>query len=135
MVVQAWRQVSGRDSGGIFAPVCGVHQSIRMVLATVAENGRTVWQLEVQSARRFADVEEKEGYVKTGPEYETEHETTGRPLAMKLLESLYGLKQSPSIWHGIVDPFVSRIGFKALKLGSNPSLAAHASKVLTERLR
>lgn len=38
-------------------------------------------------------------------------------LAITLLKSLYRLKQSPSIWYGIIDPFVVRIGFKALKIG------------------
>lgn len=113
VVVQAWGQVSGRDCGGTFAPVCRI-QSIRMVLATAAEKGWTVWQLDVQTAFLYADVEE-DVWVKMVPGYEAKDEATGAPLVMKLLKSLYGLKQSPKNWHGIIDTFLVGIGFKALK--------------------
>lgn len=76
MVVQARRQAGGWDSEETFVPVRGV-RSTRMVLATVAEKGWTVWQLEVQSACLHKDVDESKGYVKKAPEYETEYETTG----------------------------------------------------------
>ena len=58
VVVQAWDQLSGRDCGGTFAPVCRI-QSIRMVLVTAAEKGWTVWKLDVQTAFLYADVEEE----------------------------------------------------------------------------
>ena len=49
VVVHRWGHVSGRDCGGTFAPFCRI-QSIRMVLATAAEVGWTIWQLDVQTA-------------------------------------------------------------------------------------
>ena len=85
VVVQAWGQVSGRDCGGTFSPVCRI-QSIGMVLATAAEKGWTVWQLDVQSAFLYADVDEV--WVKMAPGYEAKDEATGVPLVMKLLKSL-----------------------------------------------
>ena len=85
-----------------------------MVLATAAEKGWTVWQPDVQTAFLCADVEE-EVWVKMAPVYETKDEATGAPLIMRLLKSLYGLKQSPKNWHGTIDTFLVGIGFKALK--------------------
>ena len=41
-------------------------------------------------------------------------------MIMKLLKSLYGLRQSPRCWYGTVDEHVVEIGFKSLK--SNPSV-------------
>ena len=84
MVVHAWEQVSGHDCGGTFDPVCRV-QSICMVLATVEENGWTIWQLDVQTAFFYADVEEKV-WVKMDSRYEAKDEATGALL--KVLQSL-----------------------------------------------
>ena len=36
-------------------------------------------------------------------------------MVMRLLESLYGLRQSPRCWYGTVDEHVVKIGFKCLK--------------------
>lgn len=68
-VVQAWGQVSGRDCGGTFSPVCEI-QNTRMVLATAVEKGRTVWKLDIQTSFLYVDVEEEVG-VKIVPGYET----------------------------------------------------------------
>ena len=78
------------------------------------EKGWTVWQLDAQTAFLYADVEE-EVWVKMAPGYEAKGEATGAPLVMKLLKSLYGLKQSPKNWHGTIDTFLVGIAFKALK--------------------
>lgn len=67
--MQAWGQVSGRDCGGTFAPVCGI-ENIQMVLATAVEKGRTVWKLDIQASFLYVDVEEEAG-VKMVPGYET----------------------------------------------------------------
>ena len=75
--------MSGRDCGETFDPVCRI-QSIRMVLATAAETGWTVWQLDVQTAFLYADIEE-EVWVKLAPGYEAKDEATGAPGVMKLL--------------------------------------------------
>ena len=106
--MQTWRPVSGRDCGLAFAPVCRI-QSIHMVLATVAEIGWTVWQLDVQTSFFYADVEEKV-WVRKAPAYEAKDEATGAPLVMKLLKSLYGLQQSSKNRHVTIDTFLAEIG-------------------------
>ena len=48
------------------------------------------------------------------PGYE-EFNNDGVPMVMRLLKSLYGLRQSPRCWYGTVDEHVVEIGFKSLK--------------------
>ena len=110
--VLGWGQLPGVDCGGTFAPVCRL-QSIRMVLAIAAEFDFECWQLDYNTAFLNAKVEE-EVYVKMAPEYE-EFSNDGVPMVMRLLKSLYGLRQSPRCWHGTVDKHVVEIGFKSLK--------------------
>ena len=115
VVVLGWGQVPGVDCGGTFAPVCRL-QSIRMMLAKVAEFDFECWQLDYNTAFLNAKVEE-DVYVKMAPGYE-ELNNDGVPMVMRLLKSLYGLRQSPRCWYGTVDEHVVEIGFKSLK--SNP---------------
>ena len=93
VVVQGWRQVPGVNCGSTFAPVCRI-QSIRMVLAVVAEYDLECWQLDYNTAFLNADLKE-EVYVKMAPGYE-EFDANGTPMAMRLNKSLYGLRQSPN---------------------------------------
>ena len=112
VVLLGWVQVPGVDCEGTFAPVCRL-QSIRMVLAIAAEFDFECWQLDYNTAFLNAKVEE-EVYVKMTPEYE-ELSNDGVPMAMRLLKSLYGLRQSPRCWCGTVDEHVMELGFKSLK--------------------
>ena len=112
VVVLGWGQVPGVDCGGMFDPVCRL-QSIRMVLAIAAEFDFECWQLGYNTVFLNAKVEEKV-YVKMAPGYE-EFSNDGVPMVMRLLKSLYGLRQSPTCWYGTVDKHVVEIGFKSLK--------------------
>ena len=84
-----------------------------MVLAIAAEFDFECWQLDYNTAFLNAKVEE-EVYVKMAPGYE-EFSNDGVPMVMRLLKSLYGLRQSPRCWYGTVDKHVVEIGFKSLK--------------------
>ena len=44
-----------------------------------------------------------------------EFSSDGVSMVMRLLKSLYGLRQSPRCWYGTVDKHVVEIGFKSLK--------------------
>ena len=112
VVVLGWGQVPGVDCGGTLAPVCSL-QSIRMVLAIAAEFDFECWQRDYNTAFLNTKVE-REVYVKMAPEYEEFH-NDGVPMVMRLLRSLYGLRQSPRCWYGTVDEHVVEIGFTSLK--------------------
>ena len=112
VVVLGWGQVPGVDCGGTFASVCRL-QGICMVLVIAAEFELECWQLDHNTAFLNAKVEE-EVYVKMAPGYE-EFNNHGVSMVMRLLKSLYGLRQSPRCWYGTVDERVVDIGFKSLK--------------------
>ena len=124
VVAEVWGQGTGRDCGEMFVSFSRI-QSIGMVLAT-AVKWWTVLHLDVQTAFRYADVEEKV-WVKMALGYEAMDEATGTPLDVKLLKSFYGTKQSPKNWHGTIDTFLMGIGFKALK--SDPCVYIFNGKI------
>ena len=109
--MQTWGKVPGRDCGGTYAAVCRL-QTICMVLAIVAEYNLECWQLDYNIAFLNADVEEV--YVKMALGYE-EFDGNGVPMVMRLLKSLYGLRQSPSNWWRTLDGRLVDIGFNSLK--------------------
>ena len=57
---------------------------------------------------------EEEVYVKMAPGYE-EFDGNGVPMVMRLLKSLYGLRQSPSNWWRTLDGHLVDISFNSLK--------------------
>lgn len=73
--MQAWGKAIARDCGETVASVFGV-QSICMLLATVAEKGGAVWQLDTVFI--FQDPEKV--CVKVTSGYEAGDEATGAPL-------------------------------------------------------
>ena len=113
IVVLGWGELPGIDCGSTFAPVCRL-QSIRMVLAIAAEYNLECWQRDYNTAFLNADVTE-EVYAKMAPGYE-QFDENGVPRVMRLLKSLYGLRQSPTNWWNTIDKRLVEIGFKSLKL-------------------
>ena len=119
VVVQGWAQVPGIYYGGTFVPVRRL-QSIRMMLAIVAEHGYEVLMLGVQTTFLNAGIK-KEVYVKIPPGYET-YDKSGTPFVMKLKKSLYGLRQIPKNWFGTMGYHLSNIILYLLK--SDPCVCA-----------
>eukprot|EP00873_Tetraselmis_striata_P000526 jgi/Tetstr1/420790/TSEL_011866.t1 len=64
-------------------------------------------------AAAFAAMEE-EIYMRPPPGYE-QYDARGRPMVLRLLKSLYGLKQSPRNWHNTLHKFLVCYGFQQLK--------------------
>lgn len=83
-----------------------------MVLAITTEYNLKYWQLDDITAFLNAKVDE-EVCVKMAPGYE-EFDENGVSMAMRLLKSLCGLRQSPSKWW-VIDEHLMEIGFKSLK--------------------
>ena len=101
----------GIDCGSLVTPICRL-QSIRMVLAISAEDNLERWQLDYNTAFLNDDVTE-EVYIKKARVYE-QFEGNGVPMAMRLLESLYGIRQSPTNWWTTIDIHLVEKGFKSL---------------------
>ena len=104
-------QLPGSDCGSTFSPICRL-VSIRMVLVTAAEYDLECWKLDYNTAFPNANVTEGV-YVKMGTGYEPFDEN-GVPLVMRLWQSLFGLRQSPTFWWNTIDNHLVEIGFKNL---------------------
>ena len=109
LVVQGWAQQHGLDCFTTFAPVCRI-ESQRLLLAIAASRDWRVLAMDVQTAFLNGKLEE-DVYTKQAPGFETIDERTNRPLVMKLRKSLYGLRQSPSVWNSTIDKDLRKMGF------------------------
>lgn len=88
--------------------VC-IFQSIRTILAIATDYDPECRQLNLNTAFLNADVEE-EVYIKTAPGYEGFDEN-GFVMAIRLLKSPYGFRQSPSNLWGTSYDYLVEIGF------------------------
>ena len=92
-----------------------------MMPAIAAELDYEVFMVDVHMAFLNADVEE-DAFAKTTPGYEIVG-NSGVPPVMKLMKSVYGLRQGPRNWFGTMEHhFPNKIGFRPLK--SDPCVYA-----------
>lgn len=106
LVAKGYKQEFDVDYKEVFAPVARL-DTIRLVLATAAQNSWHVYQLDVKSAFLHGELEEEvyidqpPGYVKHGHENQV----------YKLKKALYGLKQAPRAWYSRIDAYFAKEGF------------------------
>eukprot|EP00873_Tetraselmis_striata_P010320 jgi/Tetstr1/430584/TSEL_020381.t1 len=112
LVVQGCRQRHGIDYAESFAPTVKF-TTIRVLFAIAVQYGWNIHQVDVDTAFLYAPVEE-EIYMRPPPGYE-QYDARGRPMVLRLLKSLYGLKQSPRNWHNTLHKFLVCYGFQQLK--------------------
>eukprot|EP00873_Tetraselmis_striata_P029509 jgi/Tetstr1/449773/TSEL_036837.t1 len=112
LVVQDCRQRHGIDYAETFAPTVKF-TTIRVLFAIAVQYGWNIHQVDVDTAFLYAPVEE-EIYMRPPPGYE-QYDARGRPMVLRLLKSLYGLKQSPRNWHNTLHKFLVCYGFQQLK--------------------
>jgi transposase InsO family protein len=109
LVARGNRQRYGVDYEETYAPVAR-YASIRCILAIVAHYDLELHQMDVKSAYLNGDLAETiymrqpEGFVLKGKE----------SLVLKLLKSLYGLKQAGRTWNIKMDSTLKSHGFTAL---------------------
>ena len=107
LVVKGYAQIFGVDYSNTFAPVARL-DTIRILLAVVAQMNWKVYQLDVKSAflngvlHEEIYVEQPEGFVK--------NEEKDKVYLLK--KALYGLKQAPRAWYSKIDDHLLSIGFK-----------------------
>ncbi len=109
VVVQGWGQQHGIDCFTTFAPVCRIG-SQRLLLAIAASKGWPVIAMDVQTAFLNGKLSE-DVYTHQAPGFEKIESSTGKPLVWKLKKSLYGLRQSPSVWNLTIDKDLRLKGF------------------------
>jgi hypothetical protein len=110
LVAKGYFQVEGIDFGEIFPPVAKL-TSIIFLLSVFAAFYFEVEQMDVKTTFLHGDMEEEiymkwpEGFVVKGK----------KELICKLKKSMYGLKQSPRMWHKKFDTYIPRLGFTRSK--------------------
>jgi hypothetical protein len=108
LVVKGYSQEAGIDFTETFAPVSR-HETMKLLLALVAQNDWYTFQLDVKSAF-LNGVLNEEIYVEQPAGFEN---STNKVYLLK--KALYGLKQAPRAWY-------SRLGNHLLSLGFNRSM-------------
>ena len=106
LVANGQRQQYGIDYNETFAPTSNM-MTIRAVLATAARRDWEIHQVDIKSAYLHAEVKE-DIYMRPPPGY-LKPEDEGKVL--KLLRSLYGLKQAGFEWSEELEKFFMDIGF------------------------
>ena len=106
LVVKGYKQKAGIDFVETFAPVIKF-KSIRILAAIAAQFKMPMYQYDVPTAFLKGDLKE-EIYLKAIP---------GVPMVdaskvLRLLKTLYGLKQSPREWNEVITKFLISCGFQ-----------------------
>nr|GEX48663.1 reverse transcriptase [Tanacetum cinerariifolium] len=107
LVAKGYKQKHGIDYEEVFAPVARL-ETIRMIIAIVAQHKWKIYQMDVKSAflngllEEEVNVEQPKGYVAKGQE--------GKVLRLK--KALYGLKQAPHAWNTRIDKYFQENGFR-----------------------
>ena len=107
MVAKGFLQKEGIDYYETFAPVMK-YKSLRIILALVVQGNYKLKQMDVMTAFLNADIDE-EVYMKQPKGYEQ-----GKNLVCKLNKAIYGTKQAPHNWNGLLNEFIESLGFKRL---------------------
>ena len=92
-VAKGFTQTYGIDYQETFTPVAKIN-SIRVLLSLVVNSNWVLHQLDVKNTFLNVDLEE-EVFMSPPPGFE---ESVGVGKVCKLKKSLYGLKQSPTVW-------------------------------------
>ena len=110
LVAQGFSQVPGEDYLATFSPVIR-YESVKLLLAFSAVDGRVVHQMDVDTAFLNGTVEETL-YMKQPVGFIDENEPEK---VCKLNKSLYGLKQAPICWNTTIMKFLTENGFKRIE--------------------
>jgi hypothetical protein len=108
VVAKGFTQIEGVDYYETFAPVARL-ASIRTVLAIAARNEWKIDTFDFHSAFLNGEFDENEEiYMEQPPGYE---EKDRREYVLRLLKTIYGLKQSSRKWYEIICRLMTELGF------------------------
>ena len=115
VVARGFTQVQGIDFKETFAPTLRI-SPMRLVWGITAALNLELHHLDVETAFLHGDLEE-EIYMEQPPHFQ---DSTHPSFVCKLKKSIYGLKQSPRMWHTKLHSHLIKIMFK--RLASEPNL-------------
>lgn len=114
LCARGFKQRPGIDFSETFAPVVR-YDSLRTVLATVAERDLELMQFDVQTAFLYGQLKE-EIYMEIPEGFSSEKNAVNSEtsdVVCKLEKSLYGLKQAPRCWNEKFHEFLNEYEFEA----------------------
>jgi hypothetical protein len=108
-------QQEGIDYDETFSPTARF-QTLRFLLAKAAEEQLIVHQMDVETAFLYGELspEDPAVYIQLPQTYPVPDEYSGlhpKHLVGKLLKGVYGLKQSPRLWHAHLKSTLHTLGF------------------------
>jgi len=106
---RGYTQIFGIDYNLTYSPVI-LFPSLRILLSICLHMNLKTFHLDVEAAFPNADLKE-EIYIEL-PEGHAEYDNKGRLRVLKLLKSLYGLKQAGLNWHDFLSAILLDFGFK-----------------------
>ena len=113
LVVIGCLAVEGIDYTETYAPVTKL-PSLRVFLSLVCQFNLYMFQLDVDTAFLYADLEE-EIYLEIPPMFTYYHKSVDiRNKCLRLQKALYGLPQAPRAWFRTIDKFFKESGYKPL---------------------
>ena len=110
---KGYRQVLNVDHFLTYAPVA-MFQSLRIFVDLMAKLDYDIDVVDVVTAFLLADLKE-EIYIRIPDGYPNFKELRQKGLVLRLLKTLYGLKQSPREWNKELDTHLQYIGFRPCK--------------------
>jgi hypothetical protein len=108
-VAKGYSQKQGIDYNETFSPV-GKFTSLRCILAIAVYEDLELHNMDVDTAFLYGELSDNI-YV-TQPEGFIDHSHPS--FVCKLKKGLYGLKQSPRVWHDTIDTFLQNNGYKKI---------------------
>ena len=128
LVAKGFTQQFGLDYFDTFSPTVSF-STLRLLFQLAVQYDFDIQQTDVDSAFLYADLQE-EIYIEQ-PEGFRQGDKLG--LVCKLLKAVYGLKQAPFEWNGLLHSFLVGYGMHQLKCDSacyalmTPSVVAYAA--------
>jgi hypothetical protein len=113
-VARGFSQKEGIDYEEPFTPVAR-YTSTRTIVALAAKMKWKLHHMDVKTTFLNGVIEE-EVYIEQPQGFEVEDKKTH---VYRLKKDLYGLKQAPRAWYGIIDSFLTSLGFTKSKADSN----------------
>jgi hypothetical protein len=113
-VTCGFSQKEGIDYEETFASVAR-YTLIRTIIALAAKMKWKLHQMDVKTTFLNGVIEE-EVYIEQPRGFEVEDKKTH---VCKLKKALYGLKQAPRAWYGMIDSFLTSLGFTKSRADSN----------------
>ena len=98
------------DADGIYAPVMD-KTTLRTLLSIGNSRDANLRQADVTQTFLWADLDEAV-YVTAPPGYDLGRDAHGRPLVFRVLNAIYGLKQSPACWYKLISRWLLEQGYQ-----------------------